>query len=40
MKIKNKYINKPRSTFKLERIKVKKLDFSNLPLIIKGDRNE
>ena len=40
MKAKNEYFKKPRSTFNLERIKVKELDFSNLPLIIKGDENE
>lgn len=40
MKIKNEYIKKPRCTFKLDKIKVKKLDFSNLPLILKGEENE
>ncbi len=40
MKPKNENIKKPRCTFNLERIKVKELDLSNLPLIIKGDENE
>lgn len=40
MNNKNKCIKKPICTFSLERIKVPELDFSNLPLIIKGDKNE
>ncbi len=40
MKNKNEYIKKSRCIFNLERIKVQLLDFSNLPLIIKGDKNE
>ena len=36
----NDSIKKPISTFNLERLNVIELDFSNLPLIIKGDKNE
>ncbi len=40
MKNKNDSIKKSKCTFNLQRNKINKLDFSNLPLIIKGDNNE
>ncbi len=40
MKSKNEHTKKSRCNFTLQRNKIKKFDFSNLPLIIKGDKNE